>query len=127
MLLPALSRGGYRYAKQSVIGKRLGGRSHKVDLLVLTPDGEQVPVSLKWQQSPGTAEQKVPFEILCLANAVRESRGRFKRAYLVLGGTGWTLRDYYLSGDIHQYLKNCEQVEIISLETFVARANQRKL
>ena len=82
---------------------------------------------MKWQQTSGTAEQKVPFEILCLAEAVAESRGRFKKAYLVLGGSGWSLRDYYVSGDIRHYLRNCEPVEIVSLETFVARANQAKL
>jgi hypothetical protein len=42
-------------------------------------------VSLKWQQVGGTAEQKVPFEVMCLADAVRAGH-----AYLVLGGDGWT-------------------------------------
>jgi len=62
-----------------------------------------------------------------LAEAVHGSRGKFKKAYLVLGGGGWTLRDYYVSGDIRHYLRNCEPVEIVSLETFVARANQGRL
>lgn len=34
---------------------------------------------------------------------------------------------YYISGEIHEYLKNCEVVEIVSLETFVARANRSAL
>lgn len=46
----------------------------------------------KWQQIGGTAEQKVPFEVMCLADAVRAEHAA--RAYLVLGGDGWTLRDY---------------------------------
>jgi len=62
-----------------------------------------------------------------LAEAVHGSRVKFKKAYLVLGGGGWTLRDYYVSGDIRHYLRNCEPVEIVSLETFVARANQGRL
>ena len=124
MILPALERGGYQHRKQVVIGTRLGGRSQKVDVLASRVESEQLPISLKWQQTSGTAEQKVPFEVLCLAEAVHKSRGRFKKAYLVLGGSGWTLREFYVSGQIREYLKNCEVVEIVSLETFVARANQ---
>ncbi len=127
MILPALDNGGYRYKRQVVIGKRLGGHDHKVDVLVSGESDVEIPISLKWQQTSGTAEQKVPFEILCLADAVHRSRGKYRKAYLVLGGGGWTLRDYYVSGDIRHYLKNCEPVEIVSLETFVARANQGRL
>lgn len=98
-----------------------------MDALVETKEAEQIPVSMKWQQVSGTAEQKVPFEIMCLADAIRKSQGRFKRAYLVLGGEGWTLREYFLRGNIRDYLRNCDDVEIISLEGFVAKANQGKL
>ena len=64
MVLPALERGGYQYKKQVVIGKRLGGRNQKVDVLAWRVESKQIPISLKWQQTSGTAEQKVPFEIL---------------------------------------------------------------
>lgn len=127
MVLPALDRGGYEHRKQVVIGKRLGGRSQKADVLAWRIESEQIPISLKWQQSSGTAEQKVPFEVLCLAEAVHKSRGKFKNAYLVLGGDGWTLREFYVSGQIREYLNNSEVVEIVSLETFVARANRSAL
>jgi len=45
-------------------------------------DGASVLVSLKWQQTSGTAEQKVPFEVMCLADAVRTKKA--DRAFLVL-------------------------------------------
>jgi hypothetical protein len=93
MVLPALKRGGYNYQAQVKVGKRPGGGTHKVDA-VAEKNSEGILVSLKWQQSSGTAEQKVPFEIICLADEIRD--GRFQKAYLVLGGDGWTLRD--LSG-----------------------------
>jgi hypothetical protein len=127
MVLPALEQGGYAYKSQVVIGKRLGGRNHKVDLLLTATDGSKIPVSMKWQQVSGTAEQKVPFEIMCLAEAVAKSEGKFRKAYLVLGGGGWTLRDFYLGDGLKQYLKNCESVEVVNLEAFVAKANQGKL
>jgi len=127
MILPALNRGGYSYKKQTIIGKRLGGGIHKVDILVTTPNDQQIPISVKWQQVSGTAEQKVPFEIMCLADAIHNSQTRFTKAYLVLGGEGWKLRDYYLSGDVQKYMKNCDSVEIVSLEKFIAKANKGEL
>jgi hypothetical protein len=127
MAIAALNKGGYKYETQKIIGQRLKGGKHKVDFIVAAPNGEQVLVEMKWQQVPGTTEQKIPFEIISLADAVQKNKGKFKKAYIVLGGEGWTLRKYYLSGDIFRYLKNCDQVEIISLEAFVAKANQGKL
>ncbi len=98
-----------------------------MDILVSATDGWQILISTKWQQTSGTAEQKVPFEILCLAEAIHESQGKFAKAYLVLAGSGWTLREYYVSGKIRKYLKNCESVEVVDLETFVTKANEAKL
>lgn len=87
MVLPALKRGGYTYEKQVKIGKRPGGGTHKVDAIA-EKGTEKILVSLKWQQVGGTAEQKVPFEVICLAEEVRQKR--FQKAYLALGGDGWT-------------------------------------
>ena len=128
MIRPALEQGGYEFKRQVKIGNRLGGqRKHFVDWLVEEKKGNAILVSAKWQQSSGTAEQKVPFEIMCLADAVSKSEGRFRKAYLVLGGDGWTLRDFYLGDGLNQYLSSCESVQVMTLEAFVAKANQGKL
>lgn len=89
MVLPALTRGGYQYERQVKIGTRLGGGAHLVDVVATDHNGRRFLVSLKWQQVSGTAEQKVPFEVLCLSEAIHENTGMFDRAYLVLGGPGW--------------------------------------
>jgi hypothetical protein len=73
----------------------------------------------------GTAEQKVPFEVICLADTVLS--GQFAKAYLVLGGEGWKLRSFYVGGGLKSHLVHADKVEIITLEAFVARANQGKL
>ena len=127
MIPPALERGKYKFEKQVVVGKRLGGGSHKVDFLLTCQSGKQIVVSTKWQQVSGTAEQKVPYEIMCLAQAIRNSNGALAKAYLVLGGGGWRLRDFYLGNGLREYMKNCGSVEVMSLETFVAEANQGRL
>lgn len=124
MILPALERGGYTYSTQVHIGDRLGCGKHNVDAVV-EKDGKRFLVSLKWQQSSGTAEQKVPFEMICLIEAIEY--GQYDKAYLVLGGEGWKLRSFYTSGALSKYINGTEQVEVMTLEGFVGRANQGKL
>lgn len=124
MVLPALKRGGYEYRTQVNIGTRLGGGRHFADAIA-EKAGHKWLVSMKWQQVGGTAEQKVPFEVICLAEAL--SAGAFEGAYLVLGGNGWTLRDFYTGGGLKKHLANADKVQIVTLEDFVARANQGRL
>src|SRR5262245_22859405 len=94
MVIPSLERGGYSCSKQQQIGLRIGGGRHFVDVIG-EKNGRKILVSLKWQQVGGTAEQKVPFEVICLAEAVLA--GAFQKAYLVLGGEGWKLRNFYIN------------------------------
>ncbi len=127
MVLPALRRGGYTYETQVNIGIRLGGGKHIVDVLAADQRNRRFLISMKWQQTSGTAEQKVPFEVICLAQAINQKPDTYERGYLVLGGLGWKLRDFYLSGDLHRFLAKADRVSIVSLENFVAIANKRRL
>jgi hypothetical protein len=124
MILPALDQGGYSYDTQVKLGKRLGIGKHVVDAIA-RKDDRQLLISLKWQQVSGTAEQKVPFEIICLLEALEA--GMHHKAYLVLGGEGWTLRTFYTGGGLKRFLVDSEKVEVLTLEGFVGRANQGKL
>lgn len=125
MVLPALEQGGYTYKTQVQVGRRLGTGKHMVDAVVRKDGRQPFLASVKWQQVSGTAEQKVPFEIICLIEALEG--GEYEKAYLVLGGEGWKLRDIYVAGALKKYIVNSDQVEIITLEGFVGRANQGKL
>ena len=49
------------------------------------------------------------------------------RCSLVLGGEGWTLREFYISGDLQQYIPYGDRVEIVTLERFIMKANMGKL
>ncbi len=124
MILPALKRGGYTFQTQQKVTPRPGGRRHFVDVIA-EKDSKRYLVSLKWQQVSGTAEQKVPFEVISLADAVQ--KGGFAKAYLVLGGEGWTLRDFYTQGGLKSHLVDSDRVEIVTLEHFVANANSGQL
>lgn len=127
MVLPALGRGGYTYEAQVNIGTRFGGGRHFVDVVASAPDGRKYLISLKWQQVSGTAEQKVPFEAMSLAEAVRTSDGGYANAYLVLGGPGWKLREFFTGGGLEAHLSYSELVRIVALEDFIARANRSRL
>lgn len=127
MVLPALYRGGYGFKKQVNIGRRPGGGKHIVDLVATTEEGRSFLVSLKWQQSSGTAEQKVPFEVICLVKAIKDNGVKYHRAYIVLGGDGWKLRDFYVRGGLEEYIIGKDTVKIVTLEGFVSLANRRKL
>jgi len=124
MVLPALEHGGYTCQIQVNIGRRLGIGHHFVDVIA-EKDGRKVLISMKWQQVSGTAEQKVPFEIICLLEALEA--GQYAKAYLVLGGEGWTLRDFYVGEGLKKYLSYADRIEIVTLESFVARSNAGKL
>jgi len=128
MALPALKHGGYEYAPQVEVGERLGGGKHKVDLVAVNTRGEKILISLKWQQVTGTAEQKVPYEIMCLAEIIRATE-EYSRAYVVLGGPGWRegLKRYFTSNDWRYYIHNAEKVKVITLDEFVSLANQGRL
>jgi hypothetical protein len=128
MVLPALQLAGYQYEKQSCIGRVMGDRPYRADLLVHDQrSGRRIVVSLKWQQVAGTAEQKIPFEVIALLQLL-ESR-ECDDAYLVLGGTGWTarLREFYLSGGLCRFMPEANRVKIVGLEEFIKLVNNRQL
>jgi PD-(D/E)XK nuclease superfamily protein len=124
MVLPALQRGGYSCRTQVKVGIRPGGGRHIADA-VAERGGRKWLISMKWQQVSGTAEQKVPFEVISLAEIVITDQ--YDGAYLVLGGPGWSLRDFYTGGGLQEHLSRADKVNIVTLEDFVAMANQGKL
>ena len=126
MVLPALERGGYKVRRGVDVGTRFGVSRHRIDVHVEDDDGRIYLISLKWQQVSGTAEQKIPFEIICLADLMINDESYYK-AYLALGGNGWRYKEFYLSGKLNKYLANADMVKVLSLEDFVGLANMGRL
>jgi hypothetical protein len=127
MVIPSLMHGGYSCETQVHIGCRLGGGRHVVDVLAEDGAGNKIIISLKWQQVSGTAEQKVPFEAMCLAETILSTDNDYQKAYLVLGGAGWRLREFYTGGGLNRHLRHSNLVHIVTLEDFIAKANQGAL
>jgi hypothetical protein len=97
-----------------------------VDAIAIKDD-KKILISLKWQQVSGTAEQKIPYEIICLLKALRDSDGIYLKAYLVLGGEGWTMRNFYVEGGLDEYLQGTNDVKVVTFENFIFLANSGKL
>jgi hypothetical protein len=60
---------------------------------VAEKDERQILISVKWQQVSGTAEQKVPFEVICLVEASRAGR--------IIGPTCFLVEGLDLKGLLH--------------------------
>lgn len=116
--------GGYSYKTQVNIGRRFNGRKHIMDV-VAEKDGRKFFISLKWQQSGGTAEEKVPFELMCLIKSKQENPD--VKIYLVLAGNGWVFKDFFLSQEFKKWIHESHLVEVIEGNDFIALANQGKL
>lgn len=104
----------YRVRARYNIGKKRNGGNHIVDILL----NEKELVSLKYQKTTGTAEEKIPFEIIKLQQAIDDYS--YQNGTIVLAGNddAWTLKDYYLTGDFMKYM-NCPDVRVISHEQFL--------
>ena len=83
------------------IGLKPGGQVNRVPFVIVDKKNESRRgiVSCKIQTTGGSAEEKIVFEVIKLLAAMQYDR-RYGRAWLVLGGTGWTnqLVDFYIDG-----------------------------
>lgn len=123
-----LLNNSYAVEKQQVVGTKPGGGRHKADIVGMRPNGTKFLVSLKWQQTAGSAEEKIPFEVIKLLHALRENRD-FDKAYIVVGGDGFSagLVDFYLSEEFRSYIRESEKIEILTLTDVITLANRGAL
>jgi hypothetical protein len=63
---------------------------------------------------------------MCLIDAVSQEPERYEKAYLVLGGPSWTLRDFF-TVRLLPFLRHEDRLNILTLEAFVAKANRGEL
>jgi hypothetical protein len=78
---------GYSVAENVIVGEKIDGSTMKASL-VLRPDKKRrVLVFVRTQTVSGSAEDKVPYDLL---NADKV-RNKGEKAFLVLSGKGWSL------------------------------------
>lgn len=130
LVVPVLTGNGYAVKMRKAIGAGLGGGKHYLDALVTSSGGRTALVSLKWQQSGGTTDEKVPFEVIKLLHAIEaEPKFATATAYIIVGGDGFRQRllTFYRSAQFREYIRGSERVELLTLNEFIARANKREL
>ena len=118
-----LERAGYRCALRVNVRSRLGyEKRYILDIVATGENDREFLIKLRWQSTGGTTEAKIPYDVICLAHA-RALNERADKAYLVLGGSGWSLKDYYIDEGLDRDLRNADLVEIVAIEEFTRLAN----
>jgi len=129
MILPALERAGYQPQRRYRVPDPFRPeREHLLDIAAFQRNGNPpIGIAAKWQQSSGTAEEKVPMEVLRLIKLVEGKH--LERGYVLLGGTGWRFRDYFLSKSFMKEFCSpaASMVRVVDLETLITLINQGRI
>ena len=80
-----LRKNGCLVTEQANIGFKFKNKKHQVDSLV----NGRILVSDKWQNTGGTAEEKVGYDMWTLYQKILS--GTYEKAFVILGGPGWTI------------------------------------
>lgn len=126
---PALTENGYEIGSQQTIGAGLGGGKHRVDHYARAENGEMILISVKWQDTAGTVDEKIPFEIIKLLDLLDQSE-TYQRAVIVLGGDGMRrhLEQYYTDGSIWKWIAgHGSRVRCMTLNQFISACNRKTL
>ncbi len=95
-----------------------GGNIRADILAISSTTGRQIAVYPRWQATSGTAEEKLPFQLIKFEIARAAKPDCADAAYFVLEGPGWTWRDFYTSGALYSYLPSGMSSHCMSLESF---------
>jgi len=117
-----LNNSDYNFERQVFIGIKPNKKTrHCVDILL--KETKEV-ISLKFQCVAGTAEEKVPYEVLVLQHAVNE--GKCNSATIVLAGDAWTQKEWYLTEGFCSRM-NCPDVRIMEHEDFLREYTDKEV
>lgn len=114
--------------------------SWKVDVVVREKTGRlrSILVSCKWQESQGSASEKLPFEFLALLDTIGETpcdpdraqkRRQYPLAYIVLGGDerAWKYWGFYVRGGLRSMVpRGAARVRILGEKDFLRRLRSKK-
>lgn len=117
--LSTLRGNGWRIQRNLAIAPSPKGGLLRADILALhETTGKKVAVYPRWQATHGTAEEKIPFQMIKVEIAKAARPDCTDAAYFVLEGAGWTWHEFYLSNELAIYLSPPIISKCIRLETF---------
>jgi hypothetical protein len=102
----------------TVIGRRPHGPLYKASH-TFVQEGKSYAVVCKFQNTTGSVDFKLPYEIISLAHSV-ENNDEIQKGFLVLGGYGYSkgMLNFVLN-DLHDWLNITSDVEIFLFDDFV--------
>ena len=119
----ALERGNYKYYKDRIVGRKLGTQRPYKTACAVDALGRVHAILMRWQRVGGTTEDKIPFDVIRLIDLLQSNKD-CSTAHLILGGDGWSNREFLVGGGLQAFIPNSEQVNITSLDDFIDTANQ---
>lgn len=93
-------KNGLEAHPQKFVGLKPGGGRHRVDWELISLKDENIRglVSCKTQNTSGSADEKVAYEVIKLLYLMHNDQ-RYKHAWIVLGGIGW-------NDNVRNFLRN---------------------
>jgi beta-phosphoglucomutase-like phosphatase (HAD superfamily) len=117
-----LDHSGLTFKRQQMVGTKPGGRQHMIDYLAWDParPDRKALISCKAQNTAGTAEEKLPYEVIKLLHAM-DNCEEYVAAYMVLGGTGWT-PEYvaWIKRGLARYIPEAERVRMLTTDELIS-------
>lgn len=117
-VLELLKSQGWDVDKSISLGKRLGKKSeYKVDL-VAGNESSCIAISCKYQDTPGTAIDKIPYEYMSLLHAVEKNN--ISKGYIVVFGKELEGQHILNSGlfEMAEYMRVSPKVVVVTLQEF---------
>ena len=124
MIEDSLGKGGYDFQKKMTIDRRLGGGKFSADYIAYK-DECTIVITAKWQETSGSAENKIPYDYMCLADVIQKNDDLTK-GYLVLGGDGWSKDDFFIN-ELKFWINIEADVKVMKLSKFVVSSNLGRL
>jgi hypothetical protein len=125
-ILNALKAAGYEPFTQTIEVRPFGGhRTNSYE--VFERGGRTFAVTLKWQAIRGTADRKIPYEVIVLSEMI--ANGEIDGAYLLIGGKGWApqLRDAYTAGVLKKWIKYPANLVIMEVGDFLKKLEEERI
>lgn len=125
----ALAAGGYHYDERVEIGQRPTGTPYRMEFVALRADGTLCAILPRWQQSDGSTESKLAWDVICMGCLLQSPASAVNAAYIVVDGDGWndgTLA-FSLHGGLQPFIPVGANVQIVHLHDFVPLASQGQL
>ena len=109
-----------------VIGHRPHGPAYKASHTFSIGEICYAVVS-KFQNTTGSVDFKLPYEVISLAHSV-ETNNAIQKGFLILGGYGYSkgMLNFVLN-DLHDWLNITTDVEIVLFDDFVRRLRSSNL